>query len=180
MIKRKLFVVILVLFMGLSVSAVTLEELNDSLLELGFSIPRDELPSVNFTLANLNGVTEELEDYRGSVVFLNFWATWCGPCRMEMPSMQVLYDTYQEEGLEILAVNQGESKRVVENFIEDNGYTYPVLMDTNQMVGSMYGVRGIPTTYIIDRDGNILSMLVGTREWNTEEIFTLFDDILAY
>lgn len=157
----------------------SLDSLNDMFIEQGFMIPDGTLPSINFELNTIDGDPEQLTDYLGKVVFLNFWATWCGPCRIEMPSMQSLYDEFQDDGLEIVAVNLGERQKTVESFLEDNNLTFPVLLDVTNRVGGIYGARSIPTTYIIDRDGNILSMTVGAREWYTEEIKTLFSEILA-
>ena len=159
--------------------ADSLDSLNDTFIEQGFMISDGTQPSINFELDNIDGDPEQLTDYLGKVVFLNFWATWCGPCRIEMPSMQSLYDEFRDDGLEIVAVNLGERQRTVENFLEDNNLTFPVLLDVTDRVGGIYGARSIPTTYIIDRDGNILSMTVGAREWYTEEIKALFSEILA-
>ncbi|MDR2542561.1 MAG: TlpA family protein disulfide reductase [Treponema sp.] len=132
----------------------------------------------DFTLQMLNGERVSLSSYRGKVVFLNFWATWCPPCRQEMPSMEVLYQRYKEHGLEMLAVNLRENPNEVRQFIQENGYTFPVLLDLDGRVGARYGVRGIPTTLIIDRQGRIIGRLVGSIYWDTSQVFEAFEALL--
>ncbi|MEC9488009.1 MAG: redoxin domain-containing protein [Halanaerobium sp.] len=114
----------------------------------------------DFTLNNLAGEEVRLSDYRGKMVFLNFWATWCPPCQQEMPSIQRLYE--EREGLVILAVNSGEGRMKVDIFLKMNGYQFPVLLDPDgKVTGNKYLVRGIPTTYIIDEDGIIKTRHTG-------------------
>lgn len=179
---RKILISIVFLILGMSAAwavpfapKVTLES---ELQELGFSIPNKALASIDFSLKDLSGDTKQLSDYRGKVVFLNFWATWCGPCRTEMPSMERLYNTLKSKGFEIVAVNQGEREKTVSRFITDYDLTFDVLLDGSQEIGSMYGARSIPTTYLIDRNGMILGMAVGGREWDTPEYLALFNKIL--
>jgi thiol-disulfide isomerase/thioredoxin len=178
--KRLIIFTVLSILMVGTVSAVSIESLNEKFIAQGFAIPKEALASIDFELENINGYKESLSDYQGKVVFLNFWATWCGPCRIEMPSMQELYDEFNIDGLEIVAVNGGERQKTVVKFLEKNNLSFPVLLDEANMVSSIYGARSIPTTFIIDRNGDILSMTVGAREWYTEEIRALFTDILAY
>jgi len=174
-----IFIVLCILMAG-TLTAVSLESLNEKFVAQEFAIPNNTLASIDFELDNIDGDQEKLSDYQGKVVFLNFWATWCGPCKMEMPSMQKLYEEFRADGLEIIAVNLGESQKTVAKFLEENNLTFPVLLDETNMVASIYGARSIPTTYIIDRNGDILSMTVGTREWFTEETGALFSEILSY
>ncbi|MBC8550722.1 MAG: TlpA family protein disulfide reductase [Candidatus Brocadiales bacterium] len=173
------FTMVTLLMLG-TVSAVSIETLNEKFMAQGFSIPKTTLASIDFELKNIEGKMENLSDYKGKVVFLNFWATWCGPCRLEMPSMQKLYDEFKDDGLEIVAVNLGERQKTVVKYLEENKLTFPVLLDETNMVAGIYGARSIPTTYIIDREGNILSMTVGTREWYSEESRALFSEILSF
>lgn len=126
-------------------------------------------PSVDFTLADQYGNTHTLSDYRGKTVFLNFWATWCPPCRAEMPDIQKIYETYPREGGEALIVLGvaspglgGEtSEEGIRAFMEENGYTYPVLMDTTGEQFMNYGITSYPTTFMIDRDGNVYGYVPG-------------------
>lgn len=168
---------ILLVFISVSVvaSAGTIQEM---LTDNGFALSKKIVPSINFKLENLNGIEVELSDYHGKVVFLNFWATWCGPCRYEMPSMEKLYNEFKEAGLEILAINLGETAPVVKEFMEEYNLSFPALLDKDNSVAQVYGVRSIPTTYLIDRDGHILGMAVGAREWDSNALRKLFREIL--
>ncbi len=134
-------------------------------------LPLDaRVPSEEFSLPALDVETRALSDSLGQVVFVNFWGTWCPPCREEMPSMQVLYDEFADAGFEMLAVNVLESREVASAFIEEFGFTYPVLLDRDGRVGLTYGVRGYPTTYIIDREGFIIGVKMGFHDWATPEV----------
>jgi len=115
---------------------------------------------------------------KGKVVFLNFWATWCGPCRDEMPSMEALYGRYKEKGLEILAVNMRESPEQVLAFMTNNRLSFPALLDADGRVGSAYGVQAIPSSFLIDREGNIVSRIVGSIDWDTPKIRAAFEHLL--
>ena len=128
------------------------------------------LPAPNFTLTDQYGITHTLSDYKGKVVFLNFWATWCPPCRAEMPDIQKLYEETGEDSdseLVILGVafpNFGDetSEDGIRMFLEENGYTYPTVMDTEATLMAPYYITAYPTTYMIDRDGNIYGYVPGS------------------
>lgn len=124
----------------------------------------------DFELTDQYGNTHKLDDYRGKVIFLNFWATWCGPCRNEMPEIQKLYEEYAAQGetAEVVIIGvaapgmSGEgSKEEVTVFMEENGYTYPVLMDETGEMFSYYGISAFPTTFMIDREGNVYGYVSG-------------------
>ena len=120
-----------------------------------------------FALPGLSGSPVRLSDHQGKVILLNFWATWCPPCRAEMPSMETLYQTYRDRGLVILAVSGDRAGRsVVESFVQDRGVTFPILMDPNGEVIAQYGVRGLPTSYLLDRRGRGFSADIGARDWS--------------
>jgi peroxiredoxin len=110
----------------------------------------------NFVLTDLNGNRVELEDYRGKGVFLNFWGTWCKPCEREMPYMQRQYETYKEQGVEILAVNVSETNVSVKNFADRYRLTFPIPMDKQREVTKAYGIGPIPTTILIDKNGKVV------------------------
>ncbi|WP_017381240.1 redoxin domain-containing protein [Paenisporosarcina sp. TG-14] len=114
----------------------------------------------DFELTTLEGKTARLSDYRGQRVFINFWATWCPPCRAEMPDMQKLYEQ-KDVDVEILAVNLQESEEVVSEFVTDFGLTFPILMDVNSDVADTYQVRAYPTSYMIDSSGRIQYIAIG-------------------
>jgi thiol-disulfide isomerase/thioredoxin len=148
------------------------------LSSLGFQTPTADLPAVDFSLKDLSGQDQNLGSYAGKVIFLNFWATWCGPCRAEIPSMEELYLELGNEGFVIIAVNSQEAGEQVAGFVENIGMSFPVLLDTDGRVGAAYSIRAIPTTYIVDPRGYILGRMVGTRDWSTPEIVSLVRDLL--
>ena len=108
-----------------------------------------------FTLPRLGGGTVSLSDYRGRVVILDFWATWCGPCRQSLPSLEVIARRYQTRGVTVLLVNLGEPEDRLRDWLGKR-YTSPVLLDGNNAVATRYNVAGIPRTFIIDRDGRVV------------------------
>ncbi|WP_240375654.1 thiol-disulfide oxidoreductase ResA [Bacillus piscicola] len=115
----------------------------------------------NFRLETLEGETVELENYRGQGVFLNFWGTYCPPCEEEMPYMENQYAEFQDKGVEILAVNVGESKLAVERFVNRHKLTFPVPMDENKAVLDRYGIGPLPTTFLINENGIVIDILTG-------------------
>jgi thiol-disulfide isomerase/thioredoxin len=126
--------------------------------------------AIDFELMDLQGRVHTLSEYKGKIVFLNFWASWCGPCRAEMPSLQKLYESWDKTRFIMLAVNVGENEDRVEKFARENGYTFPILLDLESKVAAKYLVRGIPITFLINEKGMIIAKLPGSREWTLEEI----------
>lgn len=155
------------------------ENLDSAFYALGFQLPEKTIPAVTFELEDLNGNLVSLSSLRGKVVFLNFWATWCSPCRAEMPSMEKLYNKFASRDFQIVAVDLQENKKQVSKFVADNGLTFKILLDKTGNVGAKYGARSIPTTYIIDKDGSVLARTLGGREWDTSDVFDLFEKILS-
>lgn len=127
--------------------------------EIGMEAP-------GFSLINLNNQELSLSDYRGKKVFLNFWASWCPPCRQEMPDMQKLHEEHGSE-IVVLAVNIGEPKATVANFMMDNKLNMSVLLDLNKSTAQNYLVRAIPTTYIIDKNGIIMDKTFGALSYQS-------------
>jgi peroxiredoxin len=115
----------------------------------------------DFTLQTLDGQAVNLRDYRGHVVLLNTWATWCLPCRAEMPELEAYYQQHQEDGFVVLAVNTQESPDTVAAFLGEHDFTFPVLLDPDGEVMREYGVLGLPTSFFIDRDGVMRGVWIG-------------------
>jgi thiol-disulfide isomerase/thioredoxin len=149
------------------------EETRRLLEASGLRVFKERVPSIDFTLPHLDGGQVSLSDYQGSVVLLNFWATWCPPCREELPSMVRLQEELGADNFTILAVSLREEREIVSSFLEENGFDLPVLLDGSGAVGTQYGVRGIPTSYVLDANGRVLGMLVGAREWDDPEVIDL-------
>ncbi|MGH8070751.1 MAG: TlpA disulfide reductase family protein, partial [Candidatus Entotheonellia bacterium] len=106
-----------------------------------------------------------LQDYRGKLVFLNFWATWCIPCREEMPAMEQLHQRFGSQGLAVVALNYQEGLEQVKAFVEQHHLSFTVLRDQDGAVFRKYTITGLPTTYLIGRDGSLLARGVGGRDW---------------
>ena len=126
----------------------------------GFSAPTFSLDTLNV----VNSITKvSLTDYRGQVVMINFWATWCSPCREEMPAIQSVYEEYQEQGLVVLAVNTTfqDNEFDVKDFVAEYNLSFPILLDRSGDVSQQYQLRGLPSTYFIDRRGVIQAVIVG-------------------
>ncbi len=118
-------------------------------------------PAEQFTLTNIKGANVSLSDYKGKSIIINFWATWCVPCIKEMPMIDRFYRAKKNDGLEVLMINIKESKSIVTNFIERNGYSFQVLLDKSGEVSEKFQVFGLPSTYFIDRQGIIQNSHMG-------------------
>jgi len=137
------------------------------------------LRAPDIALPLLTGETLNLASLKGKVVLVNFWATWCGPCLMEMPSMQRLYQQYHRDDFEILAVaTDFEGASVVKPFVARLRLTFPILLDPELQVNDLYKVTGIPTSIVIDRDGVIINKFFGSEDWDSDRSHRLIEQIL--
>ena len=137
----------------------------------------DEAP--NFMLRDLAGNVVSLSQLRGKVVLLNFWATWCGPCRIEMPAMEQLYRTLPRREFEILAVSTDQQGAAVTRpFQREMGFTFPILHDSEYRVGLTYGARSIPITFMVDRRGIVRQKIFGARDWGSPEARDLIQELM--
>lgn len=121
----------------------------------------------DFELVDLAGDLHKLSDYKGRVVFLNFWATWCGPCKKEAPSLQRLYQSIRGEEFELLAISTDKEKNPIGPFVDRYNLTFPILWDWEQKAAKHYRVAGIPVSLLIDRQGRVASRIMGGREWDS-------------
>jgi peroxiredoxin len=135
----------------------------------GFDLLRARTPepAPDFDLQDLAGARVSLAGLRGRAVFLNFWATWCAPCREEMPAMERLHRELGERGLAVMAVNVRESADAVRAFVEELGLTFPVLLDPSGETVRRYHVQGLPTTALVDRQGILVGVALGIRAWDS-------------
>ncbi|HIJ22147.1 MAG: TlpA family protein disulfide reductase [Gammaproteobacteria bacterium] len=124
----------------------------------------------DFRLMDINENLYVLSDYQGNPVIVNFWATWCPPCRAEMPAMQRAWEQLEKEGVLMLAINVGEDEDAIFPFTAEYPVEFPLLMDLDSTVIQQWGVRGLPTTFIVDPDGMIVYRAVGGREWDHPKI----------
>lgn len=158
--------------------AVELSEAAEYLEALSIVPPNSAVQALDFTVESLLGDSESLNDYRGKVIFLNFWATWCGPCKAEVGEIDALNETLKDEDFMVMALSIQEQKKRVSKFMKSNDIDFPVYLDSDGAVAAMYGVTGIPTTYIIAPDGTIVGRAVGPREWGGKESVKLMRSLM--
>lgn len=133
----------------------------------------------DFTLRTLEGGSITLSDLKGKVVLINFWATWCPPCREEMPSLERLYRHYKYDKFTLLAVDIMERPETVKRFVKEYNLSFPILLDENGDVSLKYAANAIPTTYIIDKGGKAVGKAIGPRKWDGDHAKDLIDMLLG-
>lgn len=152
-----------------------------NLFELaGITQPATPVPAPDFSLATLGDDAAKLSDYRGKVVLLNFWATWCTPCREEMPAMEALWDQLKADGFVILAVSGDKgSPKKVQKYVDSMALSFPILLDPSGDVRATYEVPGLPTSYLIGKDGKIAGRVIGIIDWAHENAIAAVQQMLA-
>jgi cytochrome c biogenesis protein CcmG, thiol:disulfide interchange protein DsbE len=161
--RRILFLAILLLGFAWTVLSRPAEGSAGAIMAGRIPAPQVGFLASPFTLTELTGKTIQLSDYQDQVVVLNFWASWCPPCRVEMPAIQQLYQTYQSQGLVVLAINTSyqDLPADMQTFIASFMHTYPILLDKDGEVNRQYAVSSLPTTFFIGRDGMIRDLVIG-------------------
>lgn len=136
-------------------------------------------PAPDFTLVNMDGEMVSLADFRGRIVVINFWATWCPPCREEKPTMEELYKRFKDEGLVFLAINVEENgHQVVSQYLMSHPYSFPILLDAKAVVQGLYGVFRYPESFIIDRNGVAVEHVIGGRDWMQNPTYRMIENLL--
>ena len=135
-------------------------------------------PPVDFSLLDINGQQYTLSDFKGKIVFLNFWTTWCPECRIEMPYMEKLHRRFKGQDFTMIAVNLQEPALRVKDFLKKYPLTFTILLDTKGNIGPQFGIRAVPTTYILDKNGGIIGKALGSRHWDRKESITLFEHLI--
>jgi len=134
----------------------------------------------DFAVPDLAGQAVRLSAFRGKVVLLNVWTTWCAPCREEMPSMERLHARLRGRDFQLLAVSQDEGgKSVVEPFVRELGLSFPILVDPDRQVGERYGVWGYPESFVIDRNGYVVERVIGPRDWSSSQAVAAIEALLV-
>lgn len=135
-------------------------------------------PTVDFSLLDINGQLFTLSDFKGKIVFLNFWTTWCPECRIEMPSMEKLYKRLNGQDFTMIAVNLQEPALRVKTFLKKYPLTFTILLDSKGEIGPQFGIRAVPTTFILDKNGGIIGKALGNRQWDSKESMALFEHLI--
>lgn len=172
-VKSIVFIIVIVAIIGFMLWYVSL--INRS--HRSFVLVGDPAPA--FTFPGLDGKMVSLTDYKGKVVFLNIWATWCPPCREEMPSMEKLYQQLKGEDFEILAVSiDATGARAVGPFMKEYGLSFPALLDAKGTMQDLYGTTGLPESYVIGKEGLIEKIVIGPADWSTPEAVRFFRTLI--
>jgi len=159
-------------------------EIVDAFAAAGMRLLGETVSARDFTLPLVTasgGIHEEtvtLSDLRGNVVFLKFWATWCGPCRAGMPPMESLYNRFRDKNFEMLAVNIRERDTDVLAFMETSNLSFPALLDSDASVSASYGVQAVPTMFLIDKEGRIIARFVGSLDWDSPQFHAALEMLL--
>jgi peroxiredoxin len=154
-------------------------EEKDLFSKIGIHAIRDKKKAPDFHLEGLNGQKVQLNALKGKIIILNFWATWCGPCKEEMPSMEALYQHYKERDFVLLTISVDYGgPEPVKKFIEKHHYRFPVLLDPKGKTLDLFEINKIPATLIIDKKGKMIGRVIGPRNWNSPEVFSLVDQMI--
>lgn len=148
-----------------------------SMVDLGFEAAKKSA-RIDFNLATLDGSPRTLKDYEGDFILLNFWATWCAPCRIEMPALERLHQNLSDHGLRIVGVNLGEEIPLIQDFIKNTHITFEVVVDHDLSTGRLYAARSLPMTYVIDRAGTIVARAIGVRDWDSDLMLDMFAKLI--
>ena len=178
--KINLQSLMLIFLIVAGIGIIVLLQTKDSSFDLS-GTPRvtKGVPAPAFSLPGLDGNMVNLDDYKGKIVLLNIWATWCPPCVAEMPSMEKLYQELKEENFEILAVSIDVSgSNVVAPFMKKHRLSFPALTDTQGTIKDLYQTTGVPESFILDKDGIIAEKVIGPREWATPEVINYFRNMI--
>ena len=170
-----------IIFVAVTVLVTLLSlELNDSSFEFSNQIAIEgNIPAPDFTFPGLDGKKVSLSEYKGKVVLVNIWATWCPPCVDEMPSMEKLYQKFKGKNFEILAVSIDEpGLKAVAPFMKKSNLTFPALIDSEGTIKAVYGITGVPESFIIDQQGILIKKIVGPVDWAATNVFRFFSDLI--
>ena len=168
-----------VLAVLLLLAPATASATGDPAAALSLGRPKPLKPARDFRVDTPGAGSLSLADFKGKVVFLNFWATWCKPCEEEMPGMERLYQKYKDKGLVVLAISEDSNGTgVVPPFVRRHGLTFPIGLDPKMTVAASYGVWAVPSTFIIDREGNRAYFANGPRAWDGPDSHAFFESLL--
>ncbi|MEE8483170.1 MAG: redoxin domain-containing protein [Nitrospinota bacterium] len=167
----------ILVFLGVSLIGYWL--LAGSLNRVDIVQAKEIIPAPEVVLEKLEGGKIPLKDYRGKWVFINFWATWCPPCIKEMPAMEGFYNKFKKHNLVMLAVSIDKKKELVVEFVKKYNLTFEIFIDSETKVAKQFGVKGIPATFILNPQGEIVSQAAGARKWMDPSIIDYFEKLMA-
>jgi len=172
---KQIVIILMLIVAGLVLFFIPKEEkIQRAVVAVGLKAPDFELPELD---ANGKGSSMmwRFSELKGKVIFINFWASWCDECKKEKPTIQMLYEKMQDRPFQILTILYRDDAKKAVDYMKINGYTMPVLLDEDMKVARNYGVRGVPETYIIDREGIVREKIIGRRQWDSPEAIDLIE-----
>jgi len=155
-----------------------LQTAHDLYRDLGLTTPMRPVEAPAYTINDLQGVKRSLSDHKGKVILLNFWATWCPPCREEMPAMQRMWERYKDQGFVIIAPSADYDAKLAEDYLKEYGLTFPALHDPAGDLSNLYGVEAFPMSFLINHKGMVEASVVGRMEWDTDEAIFVVEHLL--
>ena len=171
----------LLIIVALILLVLRFQKMSNPQQEINFNQlkPKEGYLAPKFTLRNLRGNLEGLDDHAGKVIVVNFWATWCAPCVKEMPSFETLYRRFRSQGLTVLAVSLDKDRSAkVQEFVDKYKLSFPVLLDTEGVAEKLYPSFTIPFTYVIDKQGRVAARIDGAKDWESPETFKAIEYLL--
>jgi len=175
---RRIVIILLLIVAGLVLFLIPRERgINRTIVAVGLKVPEFELPEIGTDGKNPLKVWRSSE-LRGKVIFINFWASWCEECKKEKPSMQRLYEMMQGRQFQMLTILYRDDPEKAMGYMKENGFTIPVLFDTDDKLSYAFGVTGVPETYIIDKEGILRERIIGRVMWDDPEALGFIEDLL--
>lgn len=172
---KKIIIILMLIVAGLVLFFIPKEEKEQrAIVAVGLKAPDFELPELD-TSSKGSSMIWRLSELRGKVIFINFWATWCDECKKEKPAMQRLYEKMQGRHFQMLTIIYRDDAKKAVDYMKINGYTMPVLLDYDMKVARNYWVRGVPETFIIDKEGIVREKIIGRRQWDSPEAIELIE-----
>ena len=169
-----------VVCLGAVAFALRLAAAADAFEALALIKPTRVRVAEEFAVPTPNGQSIRLADYRGRVVLLNFWATWCPPCQAEMPAMERLYQGFKDRGFVLLAISvDADGGSVVKPFLQERKFTYPIGLDPKMALAGRYGVRALPSSFLVDKRGTLVALAMGPREWDSPDAHAAIESLLT-
>lgn len=145
--------------------------------KLGFYVFDPPFVFQDFKVTNLAGAEKARANVKGKIVLLNFWATWCPPCKEEIPSIEALSQAMKGKSFEVFAVNLGDDAAMVKSFVAEHKLSFPIYLDQKNLLSSTYASQGIPTTYLLDKDGRFIAGMVGAYNYSNPDFMSLLDEL---
>lgn len=147
--------------------------------KLGFYVFDKPFVFEDFQVIDLSGAVKSRASVKGKIVLLNFWATWCPPCKAEIPGIETLSRSMKGKSFEVFAVNLGDDPKTVKSFVSENKISFPVYLDTRNLLSRTYASQGIPTTYLLDKQGRFIAGIVGSYDYAKPELKTFLEELAA-